>query len=75
MSNNRKRLIRYLNEKGIEVGTHYRPIHTMAAYKQKSDPALPITENVGRQIITIPIHSNLNDDHVSYIIEAANKFA
>lgn len=75
MSNNRKRLIRYLNEKGIEVGTHYRPIHTMAAYKQKSGPALPITEKVGRQIITIPIHSNLNDDDVSYIIEAANKFA
>lgn len=75
MSDKRKSMIKHLNEKGIEVGTHYRPIHTMTAYKQKSHPDLPVTEKVGQQIITIPIHSNLTDNDVSYIIEAVNEFA
>lgn len=75
MSENRKHMIKHMNDKGIEVGTHYRPIHTMTAYKEKSAPAMPVTEKVGGQIITIPIHSNLNEDDVSYIIESINKFA
>jgi perosamine synthetase len=75
ISEKRDELIRYLNSRGIEVGTHYRPIHTMSAYSHKSNDAnTPITDDVGKKIVTIPIHTNLSDANVSYIIESINLF-
>jgi perosamine synthetase len=70
----RKELIKYLNDKGIEVGTHYRPINTFAAYKENFGADIPVTERVGTEIITIPIHTNLSDADVNYIISSINKF-
>jgi dTDP-4-amino-4,6-dideoxygalactose transaminase len=71
----REKLIAHLNSRGIEVGTHYRPVHTMSAYKNKAAGAsVPVTEDVGKKIITIPIHPNLSDDDISYIIESLNSF-
>ena len=42
---------------GIETGTHYKPIHTMKMYQNRT--ILPNTEKIGKQIVTIPIHPNL----------------
>lgn len=73
LSNEREEMIKHLNSKGIEVGTHYRPIHTMTAYKHiKTDT--PITDEIGKKIVTIPIHVNLTDNEVSYIIDSINSF-
>jgi dTDP-4-amino-4,6-dideoxygalactose transaminase len=69
----RSELIKHMNEKGIEVGTHYRPIHTMTAYSQiKAE--VPVTEKLGKEIVTIPIHPNLTDDDVSQVVDAVNSF-
>jgi len=62
-----------MKNEGIEVGIHYKPIHTMTYYKNKIK--LPITEKIGKEIISIPIHQNLTTDDVSKIIKAVNKFA
>lgn len=75
LSPKRERMINYLNGKGIEIGTHYRPIHTMSAYQQKPMNHLPITEKVGKEIITLPIHTNLGDNDISYIIDAVNNYS
>lgn len=75
ISQQREQLIKYLNSRGIEVGTHYKPIHSMSAYIHKSNDAnTPITDDLGKKIVTIPIHPNLSDENVSYIIESINSF-
>jgi dTDP-4-amino-4,6-dideoxygalactose transaminase len=74
LTSKRQELINYLNSVGIEVGTHYRPIHTMTAYRQFADSSLPVTERVGKEIITIPIHPNLTDEDVTTIIDGINRF-
>lgn len=72
---NREDLIKYLNDRGIEVGTHYRPIHTMSAYASRDDRwKIPITEMIGNKIVTIPIHPNLTDDEITYIINSINSY-
>ena len=58
---------------GIETGLHYKPIHTFSMYKQKNQ--LPITEKVGKEIVSIPIHPNLSIDEIEKIISYVNKFS
>jgi perosamine synthetase len=71
----REKLIRDLTIRGIEVGTHYKPIHTMSAYHNKSNQAkIPVTDEVGKKVVTLPIHPNLTDDDITYIIKSVNAF-
>ena len=70
---NRKKFRQNLAEKGIETGTHYKPIHLMKMYNQYD--SLPITENIGKQIVTIPIHPNLKAFEIEKIIKSVNYYA
>lgn len=74
MSDRRKELARHLEEKGIEIGMHYRPVHTMTAYRS-AKARTPVTDGAGKRIVTIPIHANLSDEDVSYVIESINSFS
>lgn len=69
---NRNRFRKMMSEAGIETGIHYRPIHTMSMYKNKTK--LAITEKVGCEIVTLPTHPNLSDDDISRIISTVNDF-
>jgi perosamine synthetase len=70
---NRKELREKLSNSGIETGMHYKPIHSFKYYKSKI--SLPVTEKVGKQIVTIPIHPNLKNNEINRIINLVNKFA
>jgi len=65
----RKKLSRYK----IETGTHYKPIHLMKMYR--GNISLPITESIGKQIVTIPIHPNLKKSEIEKIIKLVNNYA
>ena len=65
--------MKYLIDKGIEVSTHYRPINTvhhMAKYVSE----VPVAERIGSEIIKIPIHTNLSDEDVTYVVRSINAF-
>lgn len=70
----RDRFIEYMKSKGIETGTHYKPIHTMSAYKQFERQPLPVTNSIGNKIVTVPMHPNLNDGEIEYIIKTINEY-
>ena len=65
----RKKLL----EKGIETGTHYKPIHQMSLYKKSVK--LPLTEKIANEIVTIPIHPNLTGSQIDYIVKTVNRFS
>ena len=69
-SKSRKKLRKLLSSNGIQTGTHYRPIHTFNLYKKSLN--LPITESVGDEIITLPMHPNLTGDELKKIITLIN---
>ena len=62
-----------MEEFGIETGIHYRPIHTMSMYNSKFD--LPVTNDAGKNIVSIPIHPNLTQQNIDKIIKYVNKFS
>ena len=68
---NRKKFMKKMLENGIETGIHYKPIHEMSYYKKKIH--LDVTESVGKEIVTIPIHANLSNNDVTRIVNTINK--
>lgn len=70
---NRDFFIKKLLEVGIETGIHYHPIHKMNYYN--NNMALPTTEKISKQIVSLPIHPNLSYSDVDLVIKYTNKFA
>jgi len=62
-----------MQENNIETGIHYIPIHTMKFYKGKSK--LPVTEKVAKNIVSLPLHPNLDEDGVDKIIKLTNQLS
>jgi len=62
-----------MNDVGIETGIHYKPIHQMSMYCNRIK--LPITEEVGKSIVSIPMHPKLTNEDIDKIIKSINKFA
>ena len=73
MIKNRKSFMEKMKNVGIETGIHYKPVHTMTKYKNSIK--LPVTEKVGKEIVSIPIHPNLDEVDIRKIIKYINKFA
>ena len=45
----------------------------MSLYKKSIK--LPITEKIAKEIVTIPIHPNLTQPQIDYIVKTINKFS
>ena len=72
----RDRLQQYLKEQGIETLIHY-PIapHQQVCYKEYARLSLPITEELHRTELSLPIGPAITPDEVQKVIEAVNGFA
>lgn len=71
----REKFITYLDAKGIQTNIHYPlPIHKQKAYRQYEDVALPITEQIHREVISLPLNTAITDEEVTYIIDTINQF-
>ena len=68
----RKKFRKFMNDYGIETGTHYKPIHKMTFFDKKIH--LSNTEQISKEIVIIPTHPNLSQDDVDYIIKKINLY-
>lgn len=74
---NRERLMNYLDKKGIHTIIHYPiPPHLSEAYgylgKQRGD--YPITEKYADEVLSLPIYNGMQMGEINAVIEAVNKF-
>ncbi|BCD68246.1 DegT/DnrJ/EryC1/StrS aminotransferase family protein [Nitratiruptor sp. YY09-18] len=75
---NRDSFARELYKRGIEVGLHYIPLHLLSYYKQKYSLRVndyPKALRNFQQIMSIPIHADMSDDDVGYVIEQIKEVA
>lgn len=71
----REKLQNYLTENGIQTLIHYPiPPHKQTAYKQMNELSFPITENIHKQVLSLPISPVINDSEVTEVIGALNRF-
>ncbi|MFW9975487.1 MAG: DegT/DnrJ/EryC1/StrS family aminotransferase [Candidatus Thorarchaeota archaeon] len=66
----RGRIRKELQDSGIGTSIHYTPIHRLSFYKQLgySGKELPIANDVGDRVITLPLHQKLTEDDVRFIV-------
>lgn len=75
LSTERDRLCQYLSDKGIQTDIHYPvPPHKQQAYASLNNLHLPITEQIHRQILSIPLNTATTDSDAAYIVEQINSF-
>jgi perosamine synthetase len=68
---NRTKFMKKMLKKGIETGIHYKPVHKMTLYRNINK--LPVTDQIEKEIVSIPMHPNLKDSEIDYIISTINK--
>lgn len=66
----------HLRERGISTDVHYPiPPHHQQAYAQFAHLSLPISEQLHREIVSLPLNPTLTDGDVQYIIDAVNSMS
>jgi dTDP-4-amino-4,6-dideoxygalactose transaminase len=74
MHNDRDKLQQHLLKKGVQTLIHYpTPVHKQKAYAV--DMTLPITEQICRKILSLPIHPWLLEDEIRVICESINEYS
>ena len=71
----RDELQKHLAARGIQTLIHYPiPPHRQKAYPQWHGLSLPITEQIHREVLSLPISPVLTDEEADLVIEAVNDF-
>jgi len=66
----RKEFIDSMKENGIQTSIHYPPIHTFTAYMDAMVWDLPVTEDVAKREITLPLYPAMSNDDVVVVVSA-----
>jgi len=65
----RDKIVSELNKAGIESLVYYPiPVHRQEAYKGMFDVGLPVTEQVSKDVFSIPVHPGLEERDLEKII-------
>lgn len=71
----RDALARFLKERGIATGIHYPvPSHLQPAIEASDPPALPATERLVGEILTLPISAGHTHAEVDQVVAAVREF-
>jgi len=74
---NREDLIEFLKEKGIPAMVYYPvPLHQQKAYVRPEfkDEDYPITMELCKSVISLPIHTEMDESQLKYITESIKEF-
>ena len=71
----RDALQQYLMEHGVETLVHYPvPPHRQKCYSEWNNLSLPVTEQLSREELSLPMSPVLTDEEVSEVIRLVNEF-
>lgn len=71
----RDRLQQYLTDNGVQTLIHYpTPPHKQEAYKEWNGLSYPVTEEIHRTILSLPISPILSDTEIDTVVELLNRF-
>ena len=72
-SDERDNLMIYLKSKGIATGCHYTPLTLQPLFKPYTK-ACPFIETEADKFITLPLHADLTNEEVTYVIKYLKEY-
>lgn len=64
----------YLSHAGVETGIHWQPGHWFSLFKRCRRSDLSVTERVGKEILSLPLHSAMATATLDRVINAVQDF-
>ncbi len=77
LNGERDALVDHLTERGIPCGVYYPiPLHLQKAYKDEryKEEDFAVTNQLVRQVISLPMHTELDDEQINYISKTVIDF-
>ena len=68
----RNKVIKYLNEEGVQCKPYFTPIHLQPFYRKMfgyKEGDFPVTEDVTGRTIALPFFNNLKEEQIDYVVE------
>ncbi|MEK9726809.1 MAG: DegT/DnrJ/EryC1/StrS family aminotransferase [Candidatus Margulisiibacteriota bacterium] len=75
--NEREKLMAHLNHYNIGNAIYYPlPLHLQKCFEYLNYKAgdLPVSEQVAKEVLSLPVYSELNKDQLNYVIDKINQF-
>lgn len=73
----RDQLKKFLAEKNVPSMIYYHiPLHLQKAYRQEGlgEGAFPVTEKLSKTVLSLPIHTEMTEDELSYICQVIKEY-
>lgn len=65
----REKLIEHFERMGVQTGIHYQPCHELSLFRSSNELALETTEKIAGNILTLPLHAELERSDVNYVTD------
>lgn len=70
----REQLRAYMKERGVDTGIHWQPGHWFSLWKDCRKGDLSVTDSVGDQILSLPLHSMMDMQVVDQVCDVIEDF-
>lgn len=71
----RDKLLKYMNDNGVNCTFHYIPLHLSDFYlKHYGEIKLPVTEKLSGCIMRLPMYFSLKNDEIDYIVDKIHSY-
>jgi len=70
----REALIEHLRGLDVDVGIHFIPVHKHSYFAKSRIGDMSVTDKVVREVLTLPLHSNMKPEFVKRIIDGITSF-
>jgi len=72
---NRLKFMSFLKSKQIQTSIHYQPAHLFSYYQKEIEyNSLPVTEEVGKREVTLPLYPTMTFDDIDYIVRIMKQY-
>ena len=70
----REALRAHLQDRGVDSGIHWQPGHWFTLFKDCRKGDLSVTDKVGQEILSLPLHSCMSSHTIDLVIKAITSF-
>jgi dTDP-4-amino-4,6-dideoxygalactose transaminase len=74
LNGKRQAVIDHLKSLNIATGIHFLPVHHHTYFASCRRGDMAVTEAVSEQILTLPLHSHMKEEHITRVIDAITSF-
>lgn len=73
-ANKREELRDFMIENGVDIGIHWQPGHWFELFKNAKRGDLSVTEKIGKEILSLPLHSNMAEKDMNEVVSKIRMF-